>query len=97
VHPSELRNPLTSPLGRNRYGGLGFSKSSDYRKGEMMTERMSQESLLCGYEIVSVGNKADLRKQGTATPVYSGTYKQVKTEAKRRGLLMSQAPFRGGR
>lgn len=57
---------------------------------------MTAENLLCGYQIVSSGNKAEIRSQGLPTNViFAGTYRQVKSEAKKRGLLMSQAPFRG--
>lgn len=61
-----------------------------------MTKVMTSENLLCGYQIVCFGNKAEIRKQSLPSDVvFAGTYSQVKKEATRRGLLMSQAPFRG--
>lgn len=63
-----------------------------------MTNQMTSENLLCGYQIVCVGNKAEIRKQGLPLQVvFTGTYRQVKAEANRRGLLMSQAPYRGAK
>lgn len=64
----------------------------------MTTPVMKSQNLLCGYQIIRVGNKAEIRKQSLPLEViYSGTCRQVKAEAKRRGLLMSQAPFRGAK
>ena len=61
-----------------------------------MNNTMTSENLLCGYQLISVGNKAEIRKSGLPLQVvYRGTYRACKAEAKRRGLLMSQAPFRG--
>lgn len=57
---------------------------------------MTSEKLLCGYEIVSEGTRAEIRSQSLPLRVlFRGSYRQVKAEARRRGVLMSQAPFRG--
>lgn len=57
-----------------------------------MSNKMTVEKLLCGAELVCVGNKAEIRSRSVS--VYCGTYRQAKAEAKRRGLLTSQSPSR---
>jgi hypothetical protein len=51
---------------------------------------MSQQNLKRSYQLVSVGNKAELRDSARNNlMVFSGTYKQGVAEAKRRGLWYS--------
>lgn len=58
------------------------------RKGNAMTTKtMSMEKLKRSYEVVSVGNKAELRDAArNGLVVFAGTYAQVKREARKRGL-----------
>ncbi len=53
----------------------------------MKTQVMSMEMLKRSYQVVSAGNKAELRDSARNNLViFRGTYRQVKREAKRLGL-----------
>lgn len=57
-----------------------------------MNMQMMQQTLLCGYEIISpIGKgRSEVRRQGQV--VFTGTYRQCHRWAENRRLLMSQAP-----
>ena len=61
-----------------------------------MQMQMTQEALLCGYELISPykgKGKSEIRKSGLPLQVvFTGTYRQCKKWAKDRVLLRTQAP-----
>ena len=61
-----------------------------------MTMQMTQETLLCCYELISpykAKGKSEIRKGGLPLEVvFRGTYRQCKAWARDRGLLRTQAP-----